>query len=198
VGLADRRRSTFRSLSGGERQRLSLALAIIGRPDVVVLDEPTSGVDPLGRDVVRTIVSDLAASGVGVILTTHDLADTERLANRIVVLQRGRVVAAGTTAELTGSTTTAVSFTSTPGLDGGALSLAAGVAVRETAAGRYLVEDAATPAVVAAVTTWLADGGHPLEDLRSGGTSLEAVYRAVTADTTSPGSSEEESGEGAR
>lgn len=180
VGLTERWKATYRTLSGGERQRLSLALAVIGRPDVVLLDEPTSGVDPLGRDVIRTIVADLAHRGVCVVLTTHDLADVERLADVIVVLDAGRVAAAGSLTDLTAGAVATLSFTSAPGLDCAALAAAAGVPVSEVAPGRYEVAAGEGPEVAAAVTSWLAAAGHPLGDLRTSGRSLEDVYRAIT------------------
>src|SRR5213079_1707410 len=100
VGLADRARTPWRHLSGGEQQRLSLALALIGRPSVAFLDEPTAGIDPAGRQVVRSIVRRLRDEGVCVLLTTHDLEDAERLADRVLIVDRGRLVASGTPAEL--------------------------------------------------------------------------------------------------
>ena len=82
-GVADTR---YRRLSGGERQRLGLALALVGRPEVVLLDEPTAGMDPEGRAATRRIVADLRDEGVAILLTSHDLADVERLADRIAIL----------------------------------------------------------------------------------------------------------------
>src|SRR6478752_8044718 len=81
VGLTHRRRSTWRHLSGGEQQRLSLALALVGRPDVVFLDEPSAGVDVSGRQLIRNLVRELAAEGRCVLLTTHDLDEAEKVAD---------------------------------------------------------------------------------------------------------------------
>jgi ABC-2 type transport system ATP-binding protein len=94
-------RTPWRRLSGGEQQRLSLALALIGRPEVLFLDEPTAGVDPHGRQVIRTVVAELRAAGACVLLTTHELDEAERMADRVVIIDRGRVLAAGTPAQLT-------------------------------------------------------------------------------------------------
>ena len=94
----------WRHLSGGEQQRLSLALALIGRPQVAFLDEPTAGVDPEGRLAIRAVVADLRAQGVCVLLTTHELAEAEKMADRIVILSPGRVVLEGAPAELTAAT----------------------------------------------------------------------------------------------
>ena len=103
VGLRAVAATPWRHLSGGEQQRLSLALALIGRPEVAFLDEPTSGVDPEGRIAIRAVVAGLKDKGVSVVLTTHELAEAERMADRIVILAKGRIARAGTTRELTTS-----------------------------------------------------------------------------------------------
>src|SRR5690606_5962552 len=100
VGLAGKERRTWRQLSGGGQRRLALALALVGRPQVAFLDEPSSGVDPQGRLAIREVVAGLRDDGVTVVLTTHDLDEAERLADHVVILDRGRVVAAGTPDEL--------------------------------------------------------------------------------------------------
>ncbi|MDZ7734423.1 MAG: ABC transporter permease [Acidimicrobiia bacterium] len=136
VGLADRRRTTWRNLSGGERQRLALALAIVGRPRVAVLDEPTSGIDPAGRTAIREVVTDLREDGVCVVLTTHDLDEAERLADHVVIIDRGRVVSAGTPADLTtGDGDDHLLFGGPRDLDLRALGDAVGTTVREVATG---------------------------------------------------------------
>lgn len=100
VGLSDHRSSTWRSMSGGEQQRLSLALALIGRPEVAFLDEPTAGIDPSGRQVIRRIITDLRDRGVAVLLTTHDLDEAEKIADHVVIIDRGSVIADGSPVDL--------------------------------------------------------------------------------------------------
>ncbi len=100
VGLTAVAATPWRHLSGGEQQRLSLALALIGRPEVAFLDEPTAGVDPEGRIAVRAVVAGLRQKGVCVVLTTHELGEAERMADRIVILSAGRVALEGTPREL--------------------------------------------------------------------------------------------------
>ncbi|MBW3575541.1 MAG: ABC transporter ATP-binding protein [Actinobacteria bacterium] len=188
VGLAGVAGSTWRSLSGGEQQRLSLALAIVGRPEVAFLDEPTAGVDPGGRRVVRQVVRELADAGAAVVLTTHELEEAERVADRVVIVDRGAVVAAGTPAELTGAGPgDEIRFGAPAGLDVAGLAAAMGTTVAEVAPGEYRVDTAPTPAAVAALTAWLADADLPLADLRAGRQRLEDVFlRLTTADDGSP------------
>jgi ABC-2 type transport system ATP-binding protein len=105
LDLVDLRRAAttaYRRLSGGERQRLSLAVALVGRPDVLILDEPTAGMDPEARAVTRELVADLRANGVAVLLTSHDLVDVERMADRVAVLTEGRIAAHGTVGDVIG------------------------------------------------------------------------------------------------
>ncbi len=93
VGLRAVARTPWRRLSGGEQQRLSLALAVVGRPEVVFLDEPTAGVDPEGRIAVRAGHPRAARPGACVVLTTHELPEVERVADDVVIVARGRAVA---------------------------------------------------------------------------------------------------------
>jgi ABC-2 type transport system ATP-binding protein len=180
VGLAHRARAPWRALSGGEQQRLSLALAVVGRPRVAFLDEPTAGIDPAGRLVVRDLVADLAAGGTCVVVTTHDLTDAERLADRILILASGRVVASGTTADLTSGTGDAFSFEATTGLDTGALGAAVDATVVATGPGSYRVDGPPDPVRLAALTGWLAKCNEPLGALHTGRRSLEDVYLELT------------------
>jgi ABC-2 type transport system ATP-binding protein len=173
VGLGQRTRSTWRQLSGGEQQRLSLALALAGHPDVVFLDEPTSGVDVHGRQVVRLIVRELAASGCCVVLTTHELAEAERMADAVVVIDHGRVVASGSLVELCGGDDR-VSFDAPAGLTLGALGAV------ENRPGRYEISGAATAERLAQLTAALADQGVALSSLDTGRRSLEDVVLSLT------------------
>ena len=183
LGLRARERATWRSLSGGEQQRLSLALALVGRPEVAFLDEPTSGVDISGRLVIRSVIADLRAAGVTVVLTTHDLTEAEKVADRVVIVDDGKVVAEGTPDSLRSAGGDEIRFNAAPGLDVGALGAAIGAPVVEATRGEYLVTAAPAPAMVAAITAWMADRDLVLGDLRAGRQSLEDVFLRLTADT---------------
>jgi ABC-2 type transport system ATP-binding protein len=102
VGLAERTGDRVGGFSKGMQQRLGLAVALVARPELVVLDEPTSALDPLGRVDVRDIVLGLKARGVAVLLNSHLIGEVERVCDRVVILDRGRVAASGTLAELLG------------------------------------------------------------------------------------------------
>jgi ABC-2 type transport system ATP-binding protein len=184
VGLSHRARATWRTLSGGEQQRLSLALALVGRPEVVLLDEPTAGIDPSGRLLVRQLVADLKTAGVAVVVTTHDLEEAEKVADLVVIVDRGRVVASGTPVELMRSAGTAeIRFGAPPGLDTAALGKTLMAGVDEVAPGEYLVGLEPTPSNINALTAWLAANDLPLADLRAGRQSLEDVFLRMTAIT---------------
>lgn len=193
VGLAGLEGRTYRSLSGGEQKRLALALALVGRPDVAFLDEPTAGVDPEGRVAIRELVTGLRADGVTVVLSSHELDEVERLADRVVMIDAGCLVAEGSVeALLSAAGGGVVSFRAEPGLDGAALGAYLGAEVVELAAGEYRVDDLGrseaagegrtNPEKVVAITSWLATEGIRLQDLRVGRRSLEDVFFAKLGD----------------
>jgi ABC-2 type transport system ATP-binding protein len=187
VGLSHRARAPYRTLSGGEQQRLNLALAIIGRPEVVFLDEPTAGVDVSGRQLIRDLIRSLATDGVTVMLTTHDLAEVEALADRIVIVDNGRVVADSTPDELlSGGDSDDFTFRAVAGIDVAALGTAVGGPVSELDPGRYRVGAAPTPGTVAALTAWLAHQDILLGDLQAGRQQLEEVFLKLTAEPETP------------
>jgi ABC-2 type transport system ATP-binding protein len=180
VGLEPVRKTPWRRLSGGEQQRVSLALALVGRPAVVFLDEPTAGIDPGGRRVVRDVIADLRDSGVCVLVTTHELDEAERIADDVLILDHGRVVARGTPSELM-TAADEIRFAAPAGIDTVGLSAHIAATVSEAGPGEYVVAIAPTPAAVAAITAWLAERDLPLADLRAGRQRLEDVFLKLTA-----------------
>ena len=183
LGLAGCARTPFRRLSGGQQQRLSLAAAVIGRPELVFLDEPTAGLDPQARHATWSLIGGLRAAGAAVILTTHYMEEAERLADQVVVVDHGRLVAAGTPAELTG-TAGQLRFRAEPGLDTDSLvaALPPGSAAKESPAGYYVVEvhDGVDPRLLAAVTAWCAEHGVLAQSLRIESRTLEDVFLELT------------------
>jgi ABC-2 type transport system ATP-binding protein len=171
-------RTPWRRLSGGEQQRLSLAIALLAHPEALFLDEPTAGVDPVGRRVIRDVVTEARGRGAAVLLTTHDLADVEAIADAAVILHHGRVRAAGSLASLTVGGT---SFTSRPGLDTAALGARVGALVVEGPPGRYRVDAVLDAAGTGALAGLLDERGATLDRL-SHGTSLEERYLEIVGD----------------
>lgn len=181
LGLTHVRRSSWRQLSGGEQQRLSLALALVGRPRVAFLDEPTNGVDVQGRQLIRRLVRDLAHDGVCVVLTTHDLDEAEKVADRVVIIDRGRLVTSGTPKELMAAgDSREIRFGAVPGLDTAALGKELMAGVEEVTPGEYRIAAEPSPANIAALTSWLAENDLPLADLRAGRQTLEDVFLRMT------------------
>lgn len=179
VGLSHRAGATWRRLSGGEQQRVSLALALAARPDVAFLDEPTSGVDVDGRDVIRRVVRELADDGCTVVLASHELAEAERVADNVVVFRSGTVAAAGALDTLLQQRGT-VRFSSSPTLDTVALSAHLDHGVNPRGNGQFEIDAVSTPHLVALLTGWLAENGLPLLSLDAGNESLEDAYRRIT------------------
>jgi ABC-2 type transport system ATP-binding protein len=120
VGLDAKRNARVNTLSGGQRRRLDVALGIIGRPELLFLDEPTTGFDPEARHQFWTLITKLKDSGTTILLTTHYLDEAEHLADRVAVITQGRVIATGSPASLTSSARTVVSW---QGADGAAQSV---------------------------------------------------------------------------
>jgi ABC-2 type transport system ATP-binding protein len=200
VGLRGVERTPWRHLSGGEQQRLSLALALIGRPEVVFLDEPTAGVDPEGRIGLRSVITGLRERGTCVLLTTHELAEAEKLADRMVVLNAGRVLAQGTPAQLAevGGGRPEVRFSSRAGLDTGELASALGAGVAEYEGGSYRIDAVPSPRLTAALATWLEGRDADLIELRTTASLEETYLSLVGSDAHGPGTPESPSPRRAR
>ena len=180
VGLTEQARTLCRRLSGGEKQRLSLAMALVGRPQLVFLDEPTAGLDPGGRRTTWQTLERLKEDGVTMLLTTHFMDEAEHLADRVGIIHRGRLVAEGPPADLVRGTG-GLSFLAGPGLPVEQLQTRLQAHVREASPGRYVVDlQDPTPAQVADLTAWLAEHNSLLRELRLGAAGLEEIFLALT------------------
>jgi ABC-2 type transport system ATP-binding protein len=182
LGLGNLGRTPFRRLSGGEQRRVALAITLVGRPELVILDEPTAGMDPQGRRLVWDVVRQLRDHGVSVLLSTHLMDEAADLADHVVIIDHGRVVTQGSPVELTSGGQERLSFGAPAHLpiDDLQAALPVNVAVAESPAGRYTVTGTLDPQVLAAVTAWCAGHGAMTHDLQVSRRSLEDVFLELT------------------
>ncbi|HVA21200.1 MAG TPA: ABC transporter ATP-binding protein [Candidatus Micrarchaeia archaeon] len=189
VGLTARRGARVKQLSQGERQRLSLALALVGRPELCFLDEPTSGMDPGARRTTWALLAALRRRGITVVLTTHDLEEAERLADRIAILHHGRLLALDTPEALLGQggqdrlqveTLQPVDLARMPRLPG------VGPATVTSPTG-FSVVTADAAQGLAQLTAWLRDEGIRCRVIRTGSTTLEELFLDLTGGGSAPG-----------
>lgn len=181
-------RTTVRRLSGGQKQRLALAAALIGRPEVLFLDEPSAGLDPQSRQLVFELIGELRDAGLGIILTTHLMDDAQRLADYVYIIDGGRNVAEGTVQELLqrGPALEAgahhvrtLSFEAKPGLDLSAV-LPADVVISEERAGSYTATGTLTPRHLAALAEWWAVHDIMPASMTLQARSLEDVFLDIS------------------
>ena len=183
LGLVDAQRTPYRRLSGGQQQRLALGCALVGRPEVVFLDEPTAGMDAHARIMVWELIDRLRADGVSVLLTTHLMDEAEALADQLLIIDHGVEVAKGSPAELTSrGAENELRFHAPRGLDMAALesALPEGYSCTEFSPGGYLVTGHVTPKVLAMVTGWCAQIDVLATDLQVETRSLEDVFLDLT------------------
>ena len=180
-GLAERRNTAFANLSGGQRQRLFVALALVSDPQLVVLDEMTTGLDPAARRVAWDLVSAVRDRGTTVVLVTHFMDEAQRLCDRLAVLSRGRVLATGTAAELIAAyqPEALVRFTPPPDADVSFLSAVKGVREVWRGVDAEVVVRGGGP-VLARVAHALVERGIEPDDLSAHVPSLEDAYLALT------------------
>ena len=183
VGLQDAAKTPYRRLSGGQQQRLALACAVVGRPELVFLDEPTSGMDAQARLMVWELIDSLRRDGVSVLMTTHMMDEAEQLADDLVIIDHGKIVASGTPSELTTRGAEGqLRFSAPPKLDLALLAsaLPEGYEPQETSPGSYLIQGNIDPQVMATVTAWCARIGVLATDLRVDQRRLEDVFLELT------------------
>jgi ABC-2 type transport system ATP-binding protein len=177
----------FRQLSGGQKQRLSLGLALVGKPHLVFLDEPTAAMDPQARRSTWNIIRGLRNRGTTVLLTTHFMDEAEQLANRVAIVDRGRLVALDTPAGLRHAVANELRFGTDAEVDedavADALDLPHGLVEREND-GTLVVHVEPTPGRIQALTVWLASQNILMTELRAGSRSLEQAFLTLTASDT--------------
>ncbi|MBT2390408.1 ABC transporter ATP-binding protein [Streptomyces sp. ISL-1] len=183
LGLGRCGRTTYRRLSGGQQQRLALAMAVVGRPELVFLDEPTAGLDPHARRSTWELVRELRADGVSTVLTTHFMDEAEELADHVAIIDAGKVVAEGSPEQLCrGGAENTLRFMGRPGLDVGSLlkALPDGTEAVELTTGAYRITGQVDPQLLATVTSWCAQHGVMPEGISVERHTLEDVFLELT------------------
>ncbi|WP_372729756.1 ABC transporter ATP-binding protein [Nocardioides sp.] len=186
LGLASCGRTPYRRLSGGQQQRLGLAMAVVGRPEIVFVDEPTAGMDPQARRTTWELLEELRADGVTVVLTTHYMDEAERLADRIHIIDQGRLIASGTPLELTrgGRAATIRLVVTRPFPPGSPASLRASLGeateVTQLDERSLLVTGPADGSTLAKVSRWCEENDVLPESLTLGQRNLEDVFLQLT------------------
>ncbi|GEB51762.1 ABC transporter ATP-binding protein [Streptomyces cacaoi] len=183
LGLGSCGRTPYRRLSGGQQQRLALALALVGRPELVFLDEPTAGLDPQARRATWDLVRDLRADGVTVLLCTHHMDEAEELSDAVAIVDGGKVIARGAPDELCkGGAENTLRFAGRPGLDLSSLlkALPAETAAVELSPGSYRLTGTVDPQLLATVTSWCAQNGVLPDRISVERRTLEDVFLELT------------------
>jgi ABC-2 type transport system ATP-binding protein len=186
-GLSEKRNAPFASLSGGQKQRLFIAMALVNDPEIVFLDEITTGLDPKARRSTLDLVRDVKSQGKTVVLVSHYLDEVEALADRVAIIDHGHLVAIGTPRELcrTHGGSTEVRFTASPTFDADVLRTVPGVAAVRRSAGQIVANG--TGAILAHIAAALVGAGDAPEDLTVKRPNLEEVYFALTGEQSIEG-----------
>jgi ABC-2 type transport system ATP-binding protein len=183
LGLGSCGRTAYRRLSGGQQQRLALAMAVVGRPELVFLDEPTAGLDPQARHATWDLVRELRTDGVSVVLTTHFMDEAEQLADDVAIIDGGKVIAQGSPDALCrGGAENTLRFTGRPGLDVASLlkALPADSSATELIPGTYRVNGKVDPQLLATVASWCAQNGVMPDAIAVERHTLEDVFLELT------------------
>ncbi|QBX57720.1 ABC transporter ATP-binding protein [Nocardioides seonyuensis] len=186
LGLGDCGKTPYRRLSGGQQQRLGLAMALVGRPELVFVDEPTAGMDPQARRTTWDLLEEVRADGVTVVLTTHHMDEAEHLADHIHIIDHGRLIATGTPSELTrgGSTATIRLVVNRPFPESAPESLRTelgpGTEIRQLDAVSMLISGPADPTTLGRVSRWCEAHDVLPQTLTLGQRNLEDVFLELT------------------
>lgn len=183
VGLDDAAGTRYGRLSGGQKQRLSLALALVGRPELVFLDEATAGMDPQARRLTWNLIRSLRESGVTVLLTTHYLEEAERLADRVAIIDTGRLIKIGTPSDLAGVETGGVRLRTAVPVELDLLrQLPSAANVHQNGDGLVELETDNAPQLLVEIAEQLRDAEVPILELRVGSGSLEELFLRLTGE----------------
>ncbi|MGZ4437855.1 MAG: ABC transporter ATP-binding protein, partial [Nocardioidaceae bacterium] len=186
LGLDSCGRTPYRRLSGGQQQRLALAMAVVGRPELVFVDEPTAGMDPQARRTTWELLEELRADGVTIVLTTHYMDEAERLADQVHVIDHGRLIASGSPYELTrgtGSSTIRLVVTKPFPADAPSslqAALGAQTEVRALDEHSLMVTGPADASTLAKVSAWCEENDVLPESMSLGQRTLEDVFLQLT------------------
>jgi ABC-2 type transport system ATP-binding protein len=179
VGLAGLERRKVKALSGGQKRRLDLALGLIGNPELLYLDEPTTGFDPSARRDAWQLVKDLRETGTTILLTTHDMAEAEALADRVIVLSSGLVLADGPTAALAGPDGDRARITFCLPAGFGVDDLPVGGSAVD---GTFVIDTSSPTEDLHQLTGWALRRSVPLSGLTVDRPSLEDIYLRLTSE----------------
>ncbi|MCE7080877.1 ABC transporter ATP-binding protein [Streptomyces sp. ST2-7A] len=193
VGLEGRARVRVKQLSGGERRRLDLAMALIGRPEILFLDEPTTGLDPEARQRTRELIRALRAGGTTVVLTTHYLEEAETLADRLAIMRAGRIVLAGTPDEVRAAQPSRIRFTLPDGIGAGELPAGIGEVVSDPIDPRAVeVRSRRLQRDLTDLLLWARERDVELTGLDARSASLEEAFLRIAEDGTAGADSDTE------
>jgi ABC-2 type transport system ATP-binding protein len=182
VSLTDKQNSTVSSLSGGQKQRLSIGLALVNDPEVLFLDEPTTGLDPQARHNVWSIVEKLRDHGKTIILTTHYMEEAEQLCGRLAIIDRGSIIAMDTPENITNCAAldTSIEFSTSIELNGWMSKMLSIEKVNHGSVNRYSINTKAVPSVLKDLTNLCSDNNIELKNISVRKATLEDVFLAMT------------------
>ncbi len=182
LGLASFFTTSVRRLSGGQRQRIALAAALLGRPQLVFLDEPSAGLDPQSRHAVWDLIRALREQGTSVLLTTHLMDEAEALSDHVVIMDHGTVIAQGSPTQLTAHDASTITFTTATPLDTTVLHADTQITARPhpTLPATWTISQGASAQTLAALAQWCADRGVTLTSTTLGKRTLEDVFLDIT------------------
>lgn len=184
LGITGFAHTNIRRLSGGQKQRVAFAAALLGRPEILFLDEPSAGLDPQSRQIVFDMIQEQRAQGTCIVLTTHLMDDAERLSDRVFIIDRGQTVAEGTVAQLTSWNADAadsaeLDFEARPGLPVAEFTTPSGGVLTEVSSGCYRLSRFMAPSDLTALSSWLETEHAMVSSMSMRKRTLEDVFLEI-------------------